>query len=34
VEHERGEGEEEIEFQLKWTSADEAQKDAEQGPVV
>ena len=34
VEHERGEGEEEIEFQLKWTSADEAPGDTEEGPVV
>jgi amphi-Trp domain-containing protein len=33
VEHERGEDEEEVEFQLKWSLADQAD-DAESGAVV
>jgi amphi-Trp domain-containing protein len=34
VEHERGDGEEEIEFQLKWELQGEATGDNEEGPVV
>ncbi|HWL96400.1 MAG TPA: amphi-Trp domain-containing protein [Nocardioidaceae bacterium] len=34
VEHERGDGEEEIEFQLKWELQGEASGDNEEGPVV
>ena len=34
VEHERGDGEEEIEFQLKWELQGEASGDNEDGPVV
>lgn len=34
IEHERGEDEEEIEFQLKWSLGDEESADAEEGPVV
>ncbi|RZQ64661.1 amphi-Trp domain-containing protein [Amycolatopsis suaedae] len=36
IEHERGDGEEEIEFQLKWDipEAEEEDDDAEQSPVV
>ena len=37
IEHERGEDEEEIEFQLKWSvgeSASEESDDSEDGPVV
>ena len=33
VEHERGDGEEEVEFQLKWT-LDESDGEAEDDPVV
>lgn len=32
IEHERGDGEEEVEFQLRWTLDDDADDDA--GPVV
>ncbi|WP_244929494.1 amphi-Trp domain-containing protein [Nocardioides sp. W7] len=32
IEHERGDGEEEVEFQLRWTLDDEVDDDA--GPVV
>ena len=32
IEHERGDGEEEVEFQLKWTHDDEP--DGDEGPVV
>lgn len=36
VEHERGDGEEEVEFQLKWTSAEPEGEDEEEDdqPVV
>lgn len=34
VEHERGEDEEEIEFQFKWDLDDEAPDDDEEEPVV
>ena len=34
VEHERGEDEEEIEFQLKWSVAGEAAPREEDGPIV
>ncbi|MDP8938614.1 MAG: amphi-Trp domain-containing protein [Actinomycetota bacterium] len=33
VEHERGDGEEEVEFQLKWSSADSEDEEDDQ-PVV
>ena len=34
VEHERGDGEEEVEFQLKWSHADVADTSAPDEPVV
>ena len=34
VEHERGEDEEEIEFQLKWATSGEASADGEESAVV
>ena len=34
IEHERGEGEEEIEFQLKWPLEDPPPGDADDGPTV
>jgi amphi-Trp domain-containing protein len=34
IEHERGEGEEEVEFQLKWGLDDESDDEAEDAPVV
>lgn len=34
IEHERGDDEEEIEFQLKWPLAGDASGDDEDGPVV
>ncbi|MEI5672414.1 MULTISPECIES: amphi-Trp domain-containing protein [unclassified Nocardioides] len=34
IEHERGDGEEEVEFQLKWTHDQESDDDAEDTPVV
>jgi amphi-Trp domain-containing protein len=34
IEHERGDDEEEIEFQLKWSLGDESSGDDDSGPVV
>ncbi len=34
IEHERGETEEEIEFQVKWPLDEEASADLDEGPVV
>lgn len=34
VEHERGDGEEEIEFQFKWALEGEVSGDSDEGPVV
>ena len=34
IEHERGEGEEEIELQLKWRLDDSTPEDTDDGPVV
>jgi amphi-Trp domain-containing protein len=34
IEHERGDGEEEIEFQLKWRLGEQAGTDAAEEPVV
>jgi len=34
IEHERGENEEEIEFQLKWPLYDQTSADPEDGPLV
>ncbi len=34
IEHERGEDEEEIEFQVKWPLDEEASADLDEGPVV
>lgn len=34
VEHERGDGEEEVEFQLKWSLEENADSDSDRAPVV
>jgi amphi-Trp domain-containing protein len=34
IEHERGDGEEEIEFQLKWTLENDSNDDDDEAPVV
>ena len=34
VEHERGDGEEEVEFQLKWSLEENSDSDSDRAPVV